>query len=62
MAMAQAMMNAMQQPKQAEGGTPAPAQPQGQGQGSADTKFCMNCGTKIPRAAKFCAECGSAQQ
>jgi membrane protease subunit (stomatin/prohibitin family) len=62
MAMAQAMMNAMQQPKQAEGGAPAPAQPQGQGQGSADTKFCMNCGTKIPRAAKFCAECGSAQQ
>ncbi|MBM3737074.1 MAG: zinc-ribbon domain-containing protein [Acidobacteria bacterium] len=26
-----------------------------------ETKFCMNCGSKIPRAAKFCAECGTAQ-
>jgi membrane protease subunit (stomatin/prohibitin family) len=26
-----------------------------------DLKFCINCGSKIPRAAKFCAECGSAQ-
>jgi len=29
---------------------------------SGETKFCFNCGTKIPRAAKFCGECGSAQQ
>ncbi len=55
--MAQAMMNAMQ-PKPAESGPPAAAQPQA----GADTKFCMNCGTKIPRAAKFCSECGTAQQ
>jgi len=26
-----------------------------------ETKFCINCGAKIPRAAKFCAECGGAQ-
>ncbi|WP_035958965.1 SPFH domain-containing protein [Bryobacter aggregatus] len=26
-----------------------------------DTKFCMNCGSKIPRAAKFCGECGTKQ-
>ena len=26
-----------------------------------ETKFCFNCGTKIPRAAKFCGECGTAQ-
>ena len=28
----------------------------------ADTKFCMNCGKPIPRASKFCPECGHAQQ
>jgi membrane protease subunit (stomatin/prohibitin family) len=28
---------------------------------SAETKFCMNCGKSIPRAAKFCPECGTAQ-
>jgi membrane protease subunit (stomatin/prohibitin family) len=28
---------------------------------AADTKFCFNCGQKIPRAAKFCAECGTSQ-
>ncbi|HEY3441375.1 MAG TPA: SPFH domain-containing protein [Paludibaculum sp.] len=27
-----------------------------------ETKFCMNCGAKIPRPAKFCAECGTPQQ
>lgn len=26
-----------------------------------ETKFCVNCGTKIGRAAKFCPECGTAQ-
>jgi membrane protease subunit (stomatin/prohibitin family) len=68
MAMANAMMNAMNplggggapqggapvQGGQPQGGAPAP--PQG------ETKFCMNCGNKIPRAAKFCSECGTAQQ
>jgi membrane protease subunit (stomatin/prohibitin family) len=27
----------------------------------AETKFCMNCGKPIARAAKFCPECGNAQ-
>jgi membrane protease subunit (stomatin/prohibitin family) len=26
-----------------------------------DTKFCFNCGTRIPRASKFCTDCGTAQ-
>ena len=26
-----------------------------------ETKFCMNCGKGIPRPAKFCPECGTAQ-
>ena len=28
---------------------------------SGETKFCMNCGGKIPKAAKFCGECGTKQ-
>jgi hypothetical protein len=28
---------------------------------SGDTKFCVQCGTKIPRSAKFCSECGARQ-
>jgi len=38
------------------GGTPAPAAP------ATETKFCFNCGKPIPRASKFCPECGTAQQ
>jgi membrane protease subunit (stomatin/prohibitin family) len=62
--MANSMMNAMkpgeQPPPQAGGPAPsagpvAPAAP------AADTKFCTNCGNKIPRASKFCPECGTAQ-
>jgi membrane protease subunit (stomatin/prohibitin family) len=26
------------------------------------TKFCLNCGKPIPKVAKFCPECGQAQQ
>ncbi|MES2523020.1 MAG: SPFH domain-containing protein [Gemmatimonadota bacterium] len=26
-----------------------------------ETKFCLNCGTKIPAVSKFCSNCGSAQ-
>jgi membrane protease subunit (stomatin/prohibitin family) len=68
--MAQQMMNAMKPGPGGggqEGGTatagptaPAPAAP-----GSApstETKFCINCGKPMPRSAKFCPECGSAQQ
>jgi membrane protease subunit (stomatin/prohibitin family) len=29
---------------------------------STETKFCMHCGKSIPRAAKFCPECGGSQQ
>jgi membrane protease subunit (stomatin/prohibitin family) len=39
-----------------------PVTPQGAPAPSAETKFCFQCGTKIPRAAKFCGECGTAQQ
>ncbi|HTW65011.1 MAG TPA: SPFH domain-containing protein [Bryobacteraceae bacterium] len=59
--MAQTMMNAAK-PAEAPAApaaapaSPAPAAP------SADTKFCTNCGNKIARSAKFCAECGTAQQ
>ncbi|HKE26600.1 MAG TPA: SPFH domain-containing protein [Bryobacteraceae bacterium] len=72
MLMAQQMMGAMQppapQPPQAPpapaapapGGSPGGA-PSGNAAGGA-TKFCMSCGHQIPRAAKFCPECGGAQQ
>jgi membrane protease subunit (stomatin/prohibitin family) len=41
---------------------PGPA-PQNAAPGAAGAmKFCMTCGHQIPRAAKFCAECGGAQQ
>jgi len=26
------------------------------------TKFCMNCGKAIPKPAKYCPDCGGAQQ
>lgn len=60
-AMGQAMMDALKRtgssgPEQGgsavAGGVAAP---------SAETKFCMNCGKPIPRASKFCPECGHAQ-
>jgi membrane protease subunit (stomatin/prohibitin family) len=65
MAMAQTMVNAMK-----PGETPAPsAGPAAPGGGPAapaapatETKFCLNCGKPIPRNAKFCPECGGAQQ
>ncbi len=28
---------------------------------SGETKFCLNCGAKLPVAAKFCSACGTAQ-
>ena len=43
------MANAMQ------GAGQAAAQPAG------ETKFCSECGSKIPRTAKFCPECGAKQ-
>ena len=44
------------------GGPPAaPAAPQAGADAAAGTKFCMNCGNKMPRAARFCPECGGTQ-
>jgi membrane protease subunit (stomatin/prohibitin family) len=63
--MAQSMMNAM---KPGPGGAPgapsgaAPATPGAPTGTEATTKFCINCGKPMPRAAKFCPECGGAQQ
>jgi len=63
-AMGQAMLDAIKQAR--SGGSPESAAPAGAAPvGSApaaDTKFCMNCGKSIPRASKFCPECGHAQQ
>jgi membrane protease subunit (stomatin/prohibitin family) len=76
LAMANSMVNAIKPGEQPPPGAPpapsagpaAPAGPGGPGAtGSlatpaAETKFCTNCGNKIPRAAKFCPECGTSQQ
>jgi len=55
------------------GGTQAPQAPQAPGVAvppasmappvspGADSKFCINCGTKLPGIAKFCSACGTAQ-
>ncbi len=69
MTMAQQMMNATN-----FGGGPAAARPPAHppapagapsappAAGGAASKFCISCGQSIPRAAKFCSECGGAQQ
>jgi membrane protease subunit (stomatin/prohibitin family) len=63
--MAQQMMNAMKPGQGSPPAAPASAAPQpatpGEGSETA-TKFCQNCGKSIPRTAKFCPECGGAQQ
>ena len=67
--MAQAMQNAAQQPvmPQYQQAAPVAQQPQEVRQAAepaapaADTKFCSECGQRIPRAAKFCPECGAKQ-
>ena len=74
MGMAQSIMGAMnQQPQQPQyqqppaappAPAPAPVAPVAAGGvpvAAGDTKFCVGCGHKLPRAAKFCSECGSAQ-
>jgi membrane protease subunit (stomatin/prohibitin family) len=40
----------------------AAAPPPAGGDAGADTKFCMECGNRMPKRAKFCPNCGGAQQ
>ena len=66
MAMAQQMMNAMR-PESPGGPSPNPIAPGGAPAAGADvpageTKFCMECGNKMPKKAKFCPGCGSKQE
>ena len=56
--MAQSMQNAAQPAQQAApqaAAAPQVAAPAG------ETKFCAECGARIPRSAKFCSECGAKQ-
>jgi membrane protease subunit (stomatin/prohibitin family) len=62
--MAQQMMNAMkpgEAPPAAPPAAPAPSGGSPAPQAAPETKFCMNCGKPMPRSAKFCPECGTAQ-
>jgi membrane protease subunit (stomatin/prohibitin family) len=61
-AMGQAMMDAMKKTG-SSGSEPggSPSVPGAAPVVATDTKFCMNCGKPIPRASKFCPECGHAQ-
>jgi membrane protease subunit (stomatin/prohibitin family) len=60
--MAQSMMNAMKGGTPPEDGTVAPANPSQAMLAAPETKFCIHCGKPIARIAKFCSECGTAQQ
>ena len=72
LAMAQQMMGAMRNPAppaQEPPPPPPPAPASGGGAPAAGgpaaaggTKFCINCGKSMPKVAKFCPECGGAQQ
>ena len=52
--MAQTMQGTMQPAQQPAAQAPAVAP-------SGETKFCSECGNRIPRTAKFCPECGAKQ-
>ena len=70
--MANSMMNAMRpgetrpgEQAPPSGGPPpstSPTAPAAPAPPAAETKFCTNCGNRIPRTSKFCPECGTAQQ
>jgi membrane protease subunit (stomatin/prohibitin family) len=69
--MANSMLNAVKPGQTAPGEPPPPGAPPAPSAGpaapaspatpAAETKFCTNCGNKIPRSAKFCPECGTSQ-
>lgn len=52
---------AAQQPVAPQPPPPAPVAAAPVAGPAGETKFCMNCGAKMPRAAKFCSECGTKQ-
>jgi membrane protease subunit (stomatin/prohibitin family) len=56
-AMGQAMLDAIKQSTSSAGSSAGGAAAPG-----TETKFCTNCGKPIPKASKFCSECGHAQQ
>jgi membrane protease subunit (stomatin/prohibitin family) len=62
--MAQALGGAMGAPAAAPVGVPTPPAPPAAPPGpvGAETKFCLHCGKPAPRTAKFCPECGGAQE
>ena len=63
MAMAQQMMGAMRPPAPPTPAPPAaPDTPPAAPSAGGATKFCINCGKPIPKPARFCSECGGAQQ
>lgn len=55
--MTQAMQFSMQQNQQPV----QQAAPQQTAAPAGDTKFCVECGARIPKGAKFCSECGAKQ-
>ena len=59
LAFGQTMANAMRPQEQAP---QAPAPQAAAPAAATETKFCLACGKPIPKAAKFCPECGGAQQ
>lgn len=69
MAMGQQMMNSMQTPapptpppSSPPPATPVPGGPPPAPSAAGGSKFCINCGKPMPKVAKFCPECGGAQQ
>lgn len=69
MMMAGQMMGALRNAGGPEPQSPAPAPPapsapqtpQATQAAAGETKFCMNCGHKMPKPARFCPDCGTGQ-